>query len=551
VKWDVIIVGSGAAGLTAAVRAAHAGLSVIVLEKGSCVGGTTAISGGGVWIPNNLHALAAGIVDSPQQVRRYVLGVIGRTARTELIDAYLENGPAMIRWLAEKTHVEFVLSPESSDWYPEIEGASRGGRLLSPKEYNGKKLGKAFAQLRPAREEFNAPGGFMIDLFDLPYLADMPSIRSLAHLGKLALGFGLDKLRGYSRGTRLTLGNALAARLVRSSLDAGVSLRSGFAVERLIVDEGRIIGVEARANGQSENVFAKRGVVLASGGFSASAKFRQEYMPYPDQHVSLLPEENVGDGMTMAVAAGASLDGENLFNGVWAVVSKMQASRGYLARYAHLIDMSKPGCIAVNDMGLRFGNEASVSFVDYMHATGSVPAHIICDAVCLKKYGMGMVLPGARNLRKLVAAGYIVEAPTMQALADALGVNAEGLHRTVETMNSYAAAGVDLEFQKGDRLIDREIGDPKHGPNPCLGAVRTAPFYGIKIFPGDGSTTVGLRTDAQCRVLDRTGKPLPGLYSAGLDANSIWRGKSPAHGCNVGPAMVLGYIAASHLAQQR
>jgi succinate dehydrogenase/fumarate reductase flavoprotein subunit len=548
-EWDVIVVGSGASGLTAAVRAAHSQLKVLVLEKADHFGGTTALSGGGIWIPNNPQARAAGVVDPPERVRQYVLEVIGKTARPELIDAYLATGPAMVRWLAENTSVEFLLSPETSDWYSEIPGASHFGRLLSPKEYDGKKLGDFFRQLRPAREEFNAPGGFMIDLFDLPYLANMPSFGSLMHLGKLGIRFGFDKLRGYPRGTRLTMGNALAARLLRSALDAGVTLRRAVTVEGLTMEGRRVTGINIVADGRAEKLLARRGVVLASGGFSANAKLRKNYMPYPDQHVSITSDDNTGDGMNLALTAGASLDGENLFNGVWAVVSTMTREDGYLARYAHLIDMSKPGCIAVNDKGQRFGNEASVSFVDAMHATGTVPAHIIGDARCVKKYGMGLVFPGAGNLQKLVKSGYIVEAPTLRALAARIGVDPEGLERTAATVNGYAISGMDADFHKGERQIDREIGDPKHGPNPCLGPVEKAPFYAIKIYPGDGSTTVGLRIDAQCRVLGSSSDPLPGLYAAGLDANSIWRGKSPAHGCNVGPAMVLGFITGSSLAE--
>jgi succinate dehydrogenase/fumarate reductase flavoprotein subunit len=547
-EWDVIVVGSGASGLTAAVRAAHARLKVLVVEKADYFGGTTALSGGGIWIPNNPQARAAGIVDPPERVRQYVLEVIGQTARPELIDAYLAMGPAMVRWLAENTSVEFLLSPETSDWYPEIPGASRFGRLLSPKEYDGKKLREFFGQLRPAREEFNAPGGFMIDLFDLPYLANMPSLGSLMHLGKLGIRFGFDKLRGYPRGTRLTMGNALAARLLRSALDAGVTLRSQVTVDGLTMEGRRVTGISTVVDGRAEKLLARRGVVLASGGFSANAKLRKDYMPYPDQHVSITSDDNTGDGMNLALTAGGSLDGQNLLNGVWAVVSTMTREDGYLARYAHLIDMSKPGCIAVNDKGERFGNEASVSFVDAMHATGAVPAHIIGDTQCVKKYGMGLVFPGAGNLQKLVKSGYIVEAPTLRTLAGRIGVDPEGLERTAATMNGYAISGMDADFHKGERQIDREIGDPKHAPNPCLGPVEKAPFYAIKIYPGDGSTTVGLRIDAQCRVLGSSSEPLPGLYAAGLDANSIWRGKSPAHGCNVGPAMVLGFITGSSLA---
>jgi succinate dehydrogenase/fumarate reductase flavoprotein subunit len=547
-NWDVLVVGSGAAGLTAALRAAGAGLKVMLLEKAATFGGTTAISGGGIWVPGNRLASAAGVAEPADSARDYALRVIGPTARPELIDAYLHHGPLMIHWLAEHSEVEFLLSPETSDWYPEVPGASRHGRLLSPREYDGKRLGEYFRRLRTPRGEFNAPGGFMIDLFDLPYLADMPSAKSLAHFGRLALRFGFDRLRGFPRGTRLTMGNALCARLLRSALDAGVTVRSGAAATALRMQGRRVTGLEATGGGPVEELDARCGVVLAAGGFSANERMRRAYMPFPEQHVSLLPYENTGDGIDMALKAGAALDGENLANGVWAVVSKLTREDGYVARYAHLIDMSKPGCIAVDARGERFGNEASVHFVDAMHAHAAVPAHLVADARFVKKYGFGMVFPGAGNLKRLVRAGYVFEAPTLAELAARIGVNAQGLERTAATINRYAAAGTDAEFHKGERMIDREIGDPGHAPNPCLGPVGTPPFYAIRIYPGDGSTTVGLHIDAQCRVLDAEGEPLAGLYAAGLDANSLWRGKSPAHGCGVGPAMVQGYIAGASLA---
>ena len=544
-QYDVVVVGSGAAGLTAALRAAAAGLSGLVLEKAAYFGGTTAISGGGIWVPGSPQAQAAGVDDSAAVARQYVLDVMGPSADLALIDAYLDAAPAMVAWLERNSAVRFLLSPPSSDWYPAIAGSADYGRLLSPQEYDGKKLGAHFADLRPAREEFNAPGGFMIDLFDLPYLAEMPSPKSLFHFGKLAAKFGADKLRRYPRGTRLTMGNALVARLLRSALDAGITLRKYAAVDRLLVADGRVTGVRVGR----EDIAAKVGVLLAAGGFSASEQLRKAYIPYAEDHVSILPYENTGDGMNMGLEAGASLDGDNLVNAVWAVVSTMTRPDGYVARYAHLIDMSKPGCIAVNGKGERFGNEASVHFVEAMHATGTVPAHIIGDAHCVKTYGMGMVLPGGGGLKKLIAAGYVIEAPTLRALADKIGVDGDGLLATVAKMNRYAETGRDPDFGKGDTQIDIEIGDPKHKPNPCLGRVEKAPFYAIKIHPGDGSTTVGLKIDAHCRVIGTDGAPVAGLYAAGLDANSIWRGKSPAHGCNVGPAMVTGYIAGQAMAE--
>jgi len=547
-RYDVVVMGSGAAGLTAALVAAKAGNSVAVLEKADHFGGTTAISGGGIWIPVSPQAKAEGVDDSIEVARNYVLGVVGNRAERALIDAYLKNGPEMIEWLAANSETVFQISPPSSDWYPEVPGAVDFGRLLAPSEYDAKKLGKNFDRLQKPRQEFNAPGGMMIDLFDLPYIAKLPSPGALWHMAKIAIRFALDK-RKLGRGSRLTMGNALAGRLLQSAIDAGVDLYEATPVEGLVTSDGKVTGVRATVKGVSTEITANKGVILASGGFSANAEMRKAYIPFAQQHVSILPYENTGDGILSAQSAGAVMGAENHVNAVWAVVSKRTRADGYIERYAHLIDMSKPGCIAVNTAGQRFGNEASVHFVEAMHATGTVPAHIIANAKFVKKYGMGLVLPGGGKIKEMVACGYMKTGATLAELAAQIGVDAAGLEATAAKVNADAATGKDRQFGKGDSQIDIEIGDPKHMPNACFGPLGDGPYYAIEIFPGDGSTTVGVKIDDQCRVIGQNGAPIAGLYAAGLDANSIWQGKSPAHGCNVGPAMVTGYIAGKSLAR--
>ena len=539
--------GSGAAGLTAALVAAKAGNTVAVLEKANHFGGTTAISGGGIWIPVSPQAKAEGVDDSIEVARNYVLGVVGNRAERALIDAYLANGPEMIEWLAANSETVFQISPPSSDWYPEVSGAVDFGRLLAPSEYDGKKLGKNFDRLQKPRQEFNAPGGMMIDLFDLPYIAKLPSPGALWYMAKIAIRFALDK-RKLGRGSRLTMGNALAARLLHSAIDAGVDLYEATPVEGLVTADGKVTGVRATVKGISTEIAANKGVILASGGFSANAEMRKAYIPFAQQHVSILPYENTGDGILSAQSAGAVMGAENHVNAVWAVVSKRTRADGYIERYAHLIDMSKPGCIAVNKAGQRFGNEASVHFVEAMHATGTVPAHIIANAKFVQKYGMGLVLPGGGKIKEMVACGYMKTGATLAELAAQIGVDAAGLEATAAKVHADAATGKDRQFGKGDSQIDIEIGDPKHMPNACFGPLGDGPYYAIEIFPGDGSTTVGVKIDDQCRVIGQNGAPIAGLYAAGLDANSIWQGKSPAHGCNVGPAMVTGYIAGKSVA---
>ena len=546
-NYDVAVMGSGAAGLTAALVAARSGLKVAVLEKAPHFGGTTAISGGGVWIPESPQAVAAGIDDSKDKALHYALGVVGNRAERELIEAYVKTGPEMVNWLEANSSVDFLLSPPSSDWYPEVDGAMHEGRLLAPAEYDGRKLGENFDRLAKPRQEFNAPGGMMIDLFDLPYIARLPAPGALWHMAKIAIRFARDK-RKLGRGSRLTMGTALAGRLLRSAIDAGVDLYENAPVDRLLTKDGRVTGVVATIVGQQTEIAASRGVILASGGFSANEQLRKTYIPFAEHHVSILPYDNTGDGISVATATGAVLGAENHANAVWAVVSKRTRKDGYVERYAHLIDMSKPGCIAVDKEGKRFANEASVHFVEAMHATGNVPAHIIANAKSVKKYGMGLALPGGGKIKELVASGYMKTGKTLAGLAGKIGVDPAGLEATAAKVKQDAATGKDTEFGKGDTLIDQEIGDPKHQPNPCFGPLGDGPYYAIEIFPGDGSTTVGVKIDAQCRVKGEDGRPIPGLWAAGLDANSIWQGKSPAHGCNVGPAMVTGFIAGRSIA---
>ncbi|KPF84119.1 FAD-dependent oxidoreductase [Novosphingobium sp. AAP93] len=546
-NYDVVIMGSGAAGLTAALVAAKAGLKVAVLEKADHFGGTTAISGGGIWIPDSPQARAAGVQDSAESARSYVLGVVGNRAETALIDAYINNGPAMVEWLAGNTSVHFLLSPPSSDWYPEVPGAADHGRLLAPAEFDGKQLGANFNRLSRPRHEFNAPGGMMIDLFDLPYLERLPAPGALWHMAKIALRFAIDNKR-LGRGSRLTMGTALAGRLFDSALAAGVDLFEQSPVEGLVVQDGHVCGVRARIKGVETEIKAARGVVLASGGFSANAEMRKAYIPFAEQHLSILPYENTGDGINAATQAGAAMGAENHVNAVWAVASKRTRPDGYVERFAHLIDMSKPGCIAVNKRGERFGNEASVHFVEAMHAAGAVPAHIIANAAFVKKYGMGLVLQGGGKIKEMVACGYMKTGATLAELAAQIGVDPAGLEATAAKVAADAVTGKDTMFGKGETRIDIEIGDPKHQPNACFGALGEGPYYAVEIFPGDGSTTVGVKIDDQCRVIGQDGAPVPGLWAAGLDANSIWQGKSPAHGCNVGPAMVTGYLAGKSLA---
>jgi glycine/D-amino acid oxidase-like deaminating enzyme len=548
ITTDVLVIGSGGAGMTAACVAALAGQRVLLAEKTDCFGGTTALSGGGIWVPGNALARAAGGTDTRAQARQYILGCVGPTVRADLVDAFLDQAPAMVDFLQARSAVQFTLQQGFADWHPEVPGFATSGRLLSPQEYNGLQLGPWFQRLRLPLTEFNAPGGFMVGLGDMPHIANVrKSWRSALYLLRLLLRFFADKWR-YGRSTRLTMGNALAARLLQSCADAGVTLWDSSPMTGLWVEDGRVVGALLERAGAQIKVRAQRGVILASGGFSANADMRRHYIPYADQHVSLVPEGNTGDGIQAGLAQGGRFDGDNLSNAGWVVVSVLTRPDGTLRKFPHLfMDRGKPGCIAVNQRGERFGNEAATNLVEPMHRSGSVPAWLLCDHAFIKKYGLGLVRPGGIGLNAMLAAGYVRRAPTLEALAARLQLPAPALIATIERFNTMAAAGEDLDFGRGSFPADLSMGDAGHSPNPCLGPIYSGPFYAVQIFPGDSTTTVGLRVDHFARVLDDNDCPIPGLQAIGLDMNSLWRGRAPGNGANNTLGMTFGYIAARAL----
>jgi len=546
---DVVVVGSGGAGMTAATVAARLGLDVLLVEKSPFFGGTTALSGGGIWVPCNSLEQEAGIEDSRDLAMRYIKESVGPTVREDLLEVFLQQAPKMVDFLRKHTAVEFVLQEGFPDWHPEISGFCSGGRLLTPVDYRGTELEDDFGRLRPPLSEFNAPGGMMIGLSDMPHIANVnKSWASFRYIAGLISKYAFDRLR-YSRGARLTMGNALAARLLRSCLDAGVELWSEAPMSRLQTDGKSVTGVAVKRDGQEVSVKARRGVILASGGFSANSKMRQQFIPYPEHHVSLVPDSNTGDGINNALQLGGKFDGKNISNAGWVVVSVLKNSDGSIRKFPHLfLDRGKPGCIAVNGGGKRFGNEATTNLVEPMHRSGSVPAHLICDHTFIKKYGLGLVRPGGIGLRRMLKAGYVISAPTVEALANEIGANSTNLIASIERFNLQAITGVDDDYRRGAQTSDFAMGDMHHKPNPCLGPIQNAPFYAVKIYPGDSTTTVGLKVDTNARVVDQQDRPIPGLQAIGLDMNSLWRGRAPGNGANNTLGLTFGYVAARTLA---
>lgn len=550
-QTDVVIVGSGAAGLTAAIVAAARGLSVTLLEKTAFIGGTSAWSGGVAWVPANHLMQAAGRSDSVEAARTYVEAVIGPELNAPMVDAYLANCRQAFEFLERHTSAVRFMSYPGVDYYPDRPGAtSHRGLMVRP--YDARELGPHLAWLQYPLRTLAIFRSMQADVTDVYHLQRMlRTRRSFAHAVRLLARYARDRLVG-RRGTRTLRGNALVARLYRSALDLGVTiLREAPAVE-LIRENGRVCGVVHEHRGARAALRATRGVVLASGGVSASQRHREALLPHAAHHVSMLPDGNAGDGVEMALALGARMGPSKRANACLTPVSWIRRPDGQLVKYPHLaFDRCKPGSIMVDARGRRFTNEAG-TYHDVgkaMQEAGAVPAYLIADARFQRWYGMGMARPFPYRIGPLIECGYLVEGATLKELAGRLGIDASGLEATVARMNEAARAGVDTEFGRGGNPYNRELGDAEHGPNPCLGEIRHAPFYAVRLYPGDIGTLTGLRVDTHARVLDGAGAPIPGLYACGLDIDNVFTGHYPGAGSTHGPNMTFAYVAAMHLSE--
>lgn len=552
--FDVVIIGSGAAGMAAALTARKEGLEPLILEKTGTVGGSTAVSVGSVWIPGNRQMNVLGYSDSTAAGATYLRDTVGRLLDEELMRVYLEAGPSVIDFLEHETSVRFY-STDFPDYMPERPGGTNAGRMLTPCEFDGRQLGRHFAALRDPLPEFTPFGGMMVNFADLGHLTKMTrSAASLRHVIRLLARHALDRLR-HHRGTRLTLGNALAARLFESVLQARIALWRNAPARSLIGEGGRVTGVIVERDGATKAVRARRAVMIASGGFAHHAAMRERLFPAPTGPWSMAPKGNAGEGIEMALAAGAVLKADSAHSAFWSPVSHFRRTNGEEALWLHAVfDRPKPGLIAINAKGTRFTNEADSyhEFVKSMFAANGTgagyPTYLIADASFLKRYGFGPVAPGGLGKRRLVREGSLIEAGTLAELAGKLNVPADSFAQTVAGYNQSAAAGEDRQFGKGSTWYNRYLGDPEVRPNPCLATLAKPPFYAISVLPGDIGTSRGIVVDRHARALDAAGHPIPGLYAVGNDMNSIMAGEYPGPGITLGPALVFGFLAARHVA---
>ena len=554
---DVVVVGSGAGGLSAAITAAHAGLNVLVVEKTDRIGGSTAVSGGAVWAPMNAQTAAVGHPDSADQVWTYMRQVVGDAAPANMQHAFLKAAPEMVAWFDQNTDVKLLARTYSPDYYPDREGAALGGRSMDPLMFDGRLLGEHFKHLRDPLPEFMVLGGMMITMTDAKHLlAVTQSLSSWREGMKLVLRYFVDRLRGFHRGTRLVLGNALAARLFKTALDLKIPYWLNAPLQQLHLNGHRLDGVTVMRAGQPVTVRSRRGVVMATGGFPWSDALRQSLYPQPTGPWSMSPQGNSGDGIAHACAVGGTLGSGHVSPAFWAPVSILKRADGTELRYPHLVwDRAKPGLMAVNGAAERFVNE-STSYHEFVNAmyrshekVPTLPAFLICDAPFIERWGMGLALPGGRPREHLVRAGYLHKADTLEALAAQLGLDGPSLQRTASRFNQWADKGQDDDFGKGSTAYNRYLGDANHQPNPCLGSVQSGPFYAVKVYAGDIGTAVGIRCNEHAQALNAQDQPIVGLYAAGNDMHSVMGGEYPAPGITLGPALTFGWLAARHLAR--
>lgn len=548
--FDVVVVGAGAAGMAAALFAAIDGASVLLVERTAFVGGTTALSGGTTWVPGTRHAAAG---DSLERAAGYLDRAIGERAPRALRHALLEAGPRAIGTLEASSDVAFRAYRRHPDYLSAIEGSTVAGRALEPLPFDGRKLGRLFALVRPPIPEFTVLGGMMVDRTDINHLLGMRgSLASLRHSAKILLRHAADRLR-YPRGTRLVMGNALVARLLHSLAQRhNVTLLTSTDVAALDCHDGRVDTITLTQQGRRRRVHARRAIVLASGGFNRHPTRRGAMLPGADASWCPGAPGHTGAAHDLALALGARYGEGGLSNAFWAPVSVRRRADGTQAVFPHfLMDRAKPGMITVNAAGRRFVDE-STSYHLFALAmqradARSVPAFLICDAEALRKYGIGMVRPGAKGRAPFLADGYLVEAATLEALAAKLGIDAAGLADSVARNNRHAESGVDTDFGRGVGAYANNIGDATWtGRNPNLGPLRTAPFYAVRLFPGDIGAATGLRTDERARVLDAHDEPIRGLYACGNDMHSAMGGVYAGPGITIGPAIVFAYIAMQH-----
>ncbi|MEC5213931.1 3-oxosteroid 1-dehydrogenase [Polaromonas sp. CG_9.5] len=550
--FDVIVVGSGAGALLAAIRASDAGLKALVVEKTALAGGTSAISGGGIWIPDNHDMPKAGLRDSLDVAFGYVKACAKGLASDDRVLAYVETARHMARYLTE-IGVPYRCMPHYSDYYPHVQGSLPGGRTMDPIDFNAAKLGlEGLALMRPTNPGQLIFGRMNINAFQARTMLAREKKAKWMLMGIMARYF-LDYpwRRKSRRDRRLTGGQALVGGLLTALRKRNIALSLNTPMESLITEGGRVTGVVVKKDGQTLRLQARKGVILGAGGFERNQEMRDQYLPKPTQQgwTATPPDANTGDTIRAGAAVGGQL---HLMAHTWGVPT-MEVPKEEKFRPV-FVERSLPGCMVVNARGERFLNESGpypefqqAMFANHAKTGGGIPAWIVFDATFRANYPIGPLMPGSAvpdsRMRKSWLNTVYWKGETLEELAGHIGVDAAGLKASAARMTDFARTGKDLEFDRGGNVFDRYYGDVNVSPNPNLAPIAKGPFYAMKLYPGDIGTKGGLLTDRDARVLDGAGKVIEGLYCIGNNSASVMGPAYPGAGSTLGPAMTFGYRA--------
>jgi succinate dehydrogenase/fumarate reductase flavoprotein subunit len=556
---DALVVGTGASGMATAISAAFHGLDVLVVDKAPHFGGTTARSGGWLWIPGSRLAKEQGIHEPAGGVRAYIQHEAGSHFDESRVAAFIEKGPEAVDFFTQNTSVQFDMPPVFPDYHAETPGGAKGGRSMVTRPFSGLELGDFIKVLGAPVPELTVFGRMLASGQDIRhFMRAFKSWESFRYVTKRLGRHVLDTLR-HGRGMTLTNGNALAGRLAKSALDLKIPIWLSTKVTSLVHEGNSVRGAIIERDGVDIQVNARLGVVLACGGFPHDVERRNVLFAHARAgapHFSPSPATNCGDGLRMGETMGGYVDPTIPHAAAWTPVSVTTRTDGSQGVMPHFIDRAKPGVIAVTPQGKRFTNESN-SYHDFVQAmvqnckqNNDVFAWLLCDHKTLRNYGLGCVAPFPLPIGRHLRSGYLRKGDTIERLAQQLEIDPAVLAATVKRYNELAQAGNDVDFGRGTTAYNRFQGDPLNEPNPCIAPVEHGPYYAIRLVIGDIGTFAGLAVDERTRVLSKTGSAIDGLYAVGNDAASIMGGAYPGAGITLGPALTFGYIAGKQLAAQ-
>ena len=540
---DFLVVGSGCGGLTAALTAHAHALDTLVIEKAAVYGGSTALSGGNIWIPNSPTLRREGLADSRDDVRRYLDAVVGGRVPSANLDAFIDNGPPAMEFLEEVSpHLRFQWCTGYSDYHPERPGGRACGRTIEPLPFDLKKLGDDEKRLRPAA--LATPGGLFVTSKEFAKLNMVMRTWSGRWSAMRTVGRAVKGL--LLRRHMDTLGRALIGRLRLATKDAGIPLWLDTPLRSLITDEsGAVIGAQAERAGAVVRIRTRKGLMLACGGFEHNGEMRTRFLRDGGKdNYSAGSPDNTGDGINAGLAVGGAID---LMDDAW----WMPAFRRPDSVMSVLVsERSIPRSVIVDQSGERFVNEAApyVTFVHHQLAGGHDPIWFVFDRKAKNRYQFGGVMPGQKFPGDWFASGLMHRATTVEGLASSIGVPPSHLVETVQRFNGFARSGHDADFGRGDSAYDNYYGDPTM-PHPTMDVIDRAPYYAVRIHAGDLGTKGGLVYNAHGQVLRADGSVIAGLYATGNTASAVMGNDYAGAGATIGPAMVFGFISARHAAE--